>query len=395
MRIPRGANIGVGIGTAGAVVAGVAVGAAGLLRAAALRAEGRNRTAQAPPYPVAAPDRQVHDRLSVADLHADSLLWRRDLRRRGSRGHLDLPRLREAGVALQVFAAVTQVPAGLNMERNPATRDLITLLAPANGWPPRTWHSRLQRALYAAERLHRIADAERGRLVVVRCAADLDALLAMRQLDRGVIGALLAIEGSHALDGRLGNLDALHAAGYRMIGLHHFFDNDAGGSAHGLRQGGLTGFGRELVRRIEARRMVVDVAHSSPAVVSDVLALATAPVVASHTGVRGTWDSGRNLSDEHVRGIAATGGVIGIAMFPEAVGGGTIDDTARAARYAADLVGVEHVALGSDFDGAVMTPTDVTGLPLLTAALRRHGFDDDEVAAVMGGNALRVLRQVL
>ena len=141
--------------------------------------------------------------------------------------------------------------------------------------------------------------------------------------------------------------------------------------------------------------MIVDVAHSSPAVVTDVLALSTAPVVASHTGVQGTCDNRRNLSDDHVRGIAATGGLVGVALFAHAVGGDTVDDTARAMRYVADLVGVRHVALGSDFDGAVTTPTDVTGLPLLTAALRRHGFTDEEIEAVMGGNVLRLLGEVL
>lgn len=374
---------------------GIAAGAVGLGRLAAVLVARRNAVVTRPPYPVEDADRRVHDRLVIADLHADSLLWHRDLRRRSTRGHLDLPRLREAGVTLQVFAAVTQVPAGLNVERNRSRPDLITALAVAQGWPRRTWHSRLERALFAAERLHRMADAENGRLLVVRRAADVDALLVRRRVDPGLVGALLAIEGCQVLEGDLDNLDVLYDAGYRMIGLQHFFDNAAGGSAHGVERGGLTPFGTELVRRMQARGMVVDVAHSSPAVVSEVLAAATAPVVASHTGVRGTFDSPRNLSDEHLRGIAATGGVIGVAMFPQAVGGPGMDDTARAMRYTADLVGVRHVGLGSDFDGAVTTPTDVTGLPLLTAALRRHGFDQDDIAAIMGGNTLRVLRSVL
>jgi microsomal dipeptidase-like Zn-dependent dipeptidase len=378
----------------GGVAASVATYLA-LRGAAALTAARRNAVRTRPPYPVDADSRRLHETLTVADLHADSLLWGRDLRRRASTGHVDLPRLREAGVALQVFASVTQVPLGLNFERNAARPDVITALAIAQGWPRRTWTSRLERALLHAHRMHRIAEAEQGRLLVVRTAADIEALETRRRVDPGVIGALLAIEGSHALDGRLENLDTLHAVGFRMIGLHHFFDNDAGGSAHGLRQGGLTTFGRELMRRMQRRNMIVDVAHSSPAVVSDVLGLATAPVVASHTGVRGTCDTQRNLSDRHVRGIAATGGLIGVAMFPQAVGGGSVDDTARAIRYAADLVGVRHVALGSDFDGAVTTPTDVTGLPLLTAALRRHGFDPAEIAAIMGGNVLRLLREAL
>jgi microsomal dipeptidase-like Zn-dependent dipeptidase len=367
----------------------------GLLRLVAVhQARLRNAVGEAAPYAVAPAAAALHERLFIADLHADSLLWARNLARRSRDGHLDLPRLREANVALQVFAAVTQVPAGLNFDRNSSRRDLITLLAVAQGWPPRTWGSRLERALYAAARLRRLA-ARDGRILVVEKASDLEDLATRRRSDPEVIGALLAIEGCQALDGRLENLDRLYDAGFRMIGLQHFFDNEAGGSAHGLSHGGLTDFGRELVRRIQSRRMVLDLAHSSPAVVDDALALATAAVFVSHTGLRGTSEGPRNLSDVHARGVAATGGLLGIAMFEPAVGGPAVDDTALAMRYAADLVGVEHVALGTDFDGAVRTPVDVTGLPVLTHALMRHGFGEPEIALIMGGNVQRVLRQIL
>jgi membrane dipeptidase len=370
--------------------------ALGVLRVVAdRRARAMNQVDLPPPYPADEDARALHARLFVADLHADSLLWNRDLLRRGTYGHLDLPRLQEANVALQVLASVTQVPMGLNFERNSARRDLITLLAVAQGWPPRTWGSRLQRALHAADRLHRFAARSDGRLLVIRTAAELEALVARRRQDPLVVGTLLAIEGSQALDGRLENLDRLYEAGFRMIGLQHFFDNEAGGSAHGLRQGGLTEFGHELVRRVQGRRMVLDLAHSSPAVVDDALAIATAPVFVSHAGLRGTADNQRNLSDDQARGVAATGGVIGIAMFTPAVAGPRVEDTAAAIRYGADLVGVQHLALGTDFDGAVRTPTDVTGLVLLTQALLREGFGEPEIAMVMGGNVQRVLRQTL
>lgn len=385
-------------GVAGSVLGAVSLGAgalAGLRGYAAHQARVRNGVVLAPPYEVDAAARELHARLDVVDLHADPLLWRRDLPRRSTSGHLDLPRLEEAGVAVQVFASVTQVPVGLNFERNDPRRDLITLLAIAQGWPPRTWASRLERALYAAQRLHRLAERSGGALRVVRSSADLDAVLAARARGERVIGGLLAIEGSHALDGHLDNLEALGDAGFRMIGLQHFFDNDAGGSAHGMSQGGLTPFGRELVARTRAAGMLVDVAHSSPAVVGDVLRAADGPVVVSHTGLRGTCDNERNLSDEHARAVAAGGGLIGIAMFEHAVGGTGVDDTARAMRYGADLVGVEHIALGTDFDGAITTSVDATGLPLLTESLLRHGFTQQEVAAVMGGNAVRVLRAAL
>lgn len=378
----------------GPAAAGAIAGVA-LRRYAAHQAHVRNGIGLAPPYEVSSRAHEVHARLVVVDLHADSLLWRRDLLRRATSGHVDLPRLQEANVALQVFDSVTQVPVGLNFVRNEPRGDLITLLAIAQGWPPRTWTSRLARARYAADRLHGFAERSGGDLRVIRTAADLDELLALRRAGRRAVGALLGIEGSQALDGRLENLAVLVDAGFRIIGLQHFVDNEAGGSAHGTRQGGLTAFGRDLVRRIQAGGMLVDLAHSSPAVVGDVLEIATAPVVVSHTGLRGTCDNERNLSDEHARRIAATGGVIGIAMFEHAVGGTSVDDTARAMRYGTDLVGVEHVGLGTDFDGAVSTSVDVTGLPLLTESLLRHGFSESEIAAIMGGNAVRLLRSVL
>jgi membrane dipeptidase len=374
----------------------LAAGGAGVLRLVALHQDRvMNQVGQPPPYRASEDARALHGRLFVADLHADSLLWRRDLLRRSGHGHLDLPRLREANVALQVFASVTQVPAGINVERIRANRDLITVLAIAQGWPPRTWRSRTERARYAAQRLRHIAERSGGRLLLIRSGADLDRLDARRQEDPGVVGALLAIEGSHALDGRLDRLDHLYQDGFRMIGLQHFLDNDAGGSAHGLSGGGLTAFGRDLVRRMAARHMIVDVAHSSPAVVADVLAMTTRPVFVSHTGLVGTCDNQRNLSDEHARRVASTGGVIGIAMFARAVCGTSVTDTARAMRYGADLVGVRHIALGTDFDGTVRTPVDVTGLELLTEGLLREGFDEAEIAMIMGGNVRRALRRAL
>ena len=137
--------------------------------------------------------------------------------------------------------------------------------------------------------------------------------------------------------------------------------------------------------------MIVDVAHASFATIDDVLAIATRPVVASHTGVRGVADNSRNLSDDHLRGIAATGGLIGIGFWPTACGGDDAEAIARSIKYATNVAGVEHVALGSDFDGGVQTPFDATGMVQVTDALLLAGFKDDEIAKVMGGNAIRVL----
>ena len=150
-----------------------------------------------------------------------------------------------------------------------------------------------------------------------------------------------------------------------------------------------------MIRRMEARGVVLDLAHSSPQTIDDALRLATRPVVASHTGVRGVCDNGRNLSDEHLAGIAATGGVVGIGFWDVACGGKEPWWIARSIAYAVERIGPEHVALGSDWDGAVEVPFDAAGLATLTDQLLRVGLDEAAIRLVMGENALRVLGEVL
>jgi microsomal dipeptidase-like Zn-dependent dipeptidase len=234
-----------------------------------------------------------------------------------------------------------------------------------------------------------------GRLSLIESRTDLEAYLARRETDRGITAALLAIEGAHALEDDVANLDILAHAGYRMVSPSHFFDTAFGGSAHGIRQGGLTEAGRAMVSRMDRLGMIMDVAHASSATIDDVLSIAARPVVASHTGVRAAVPGVRNLPDDQVRGIAATGGLVGIGFWPVAIGGDDATAIARSVVAAVGLVGIEHVGLGSDFDGAVPTPFDATGMPLVTEALLSAGLSEPEIAAVMGGNAIRVLAAVL
>jgi microsomal dipeptidase-like Zn-dependent dipeptidase len=334
--------------------------------------------------------------LRVADLHADALLWDRDLGRRLAHGHVDLPRLLEGNIALQVFGIVTQSPVGQNFQRNASDApDQITLLAVLERWPRATWTSRLERALHQARALEALAANSGGRLVLLRTAGDLHRFFAAREKDPAMVAGLLGIEGAQALEGRLENLDVLFAAGIRMLGLAHFFDNPVAGSSAGVEQYGLTPLGREVVRRMEELGIAVDLAHVAPASIDDVLAMASKPVVVSHGGLQSVCPGPRTLSDAHVRAIAATGGVIGIGYFEGAVCGTAPADVARSIRAARDLAGIEHVALGSDFDGAVATGFDTTGLASIVDALQSEGFRDDEIRQVMGENALRVLGRLL
>jgi microsomal dipeptidase-like Zn-dependent dipeptidase len=344
---------------------------------------------------VSAQAQAVHDTLMVADLHNDLLLWPRDPLQRYDRGHTDLPRLREGGVGLQVFAAVTQVPTGRSYQGTDADAlDQIPFLVAAQRWPPRTWTSRLHRALYQAQKLRRAADRD-DQLSIIRTRGDLPRMLERRETQPDVMGTLLAVEGLHALEGEAANVDTLVDAGYRMMSLTHLHDNALGGSSTGLEKGGLTDVGADVLARMQAHDVTIDLAHASEALIDDVLARTDDPVVVSHTGVRATCDSPRNLSDQNIQAIAETGGVIGIGIWDTAVCGETPAAAARAMRHVADLVGVEHVALGTDFDGTVSVPFDAAGLPHLTEALMDAGFSPDEIEQVMGGNVVRVLRRTL
>lgn len=350
------------------------------------------------PAPPASSERAVtlHRASTVVDLHADTLLWNRDLLERSARGHVDLPRLRAGGVALQVFAAPTRTPVGMNVSRTPSgSPDMLTALVWLQGWPAPARGSLLGRAQFMASRLHTAASASDDTLRVVRSREDLTALLADRADRPELVGGLLALEGAHALEGDPANLDAAFEAGFRMIGLAHFFDNAFAGSAHGVDKGGLTKAGRALVRRMERAGVVLDLAHVSPRAVSDALSMATRPPVVSHGGVQGTCPGMRNLADDQVRAIAALGGVIGIGYWSTAVCGTSPAHVARAIRHVVELVGDDHVALGSDYDGAVTTAFDTSRLDAVTQALLDDGLPPASVRKILGANTLRVLLAVL
>jgi membrane dipeptidase len=334
----------------------------------------------------------LHKTLNIVDLHSDTLMWNRDLGDRADRGHMDLPRLQEGNVALQLFSSVTKTPKGQNYDGNGADTDNITLLTFAQLQPVKTWRSLVERSLYhAAKRDHAVTGSD-GKLQAVDKAQELDALLAARQKDRSTVGAMLTIEGLHNLEGKAENLDRLYDAGFRMAGFTHFFDNELGGSMHGLKKGGLTPFGRDILRRMEAKGMIVDIAHLSHAGVAEVLAMAKRPVVSSHGGVQATCKVNRNLTDDEVRGVAKTGGIIGIGYWEGAICSTDPRAAARAMKHVRDLVGIQHVALGSDYDGATTVRFDTSQLAQVTQALMDEGFTPDEIRAVMGENALRVIR---
>lgn len=345
------------------------------------------------PYTIAPEAEALHETLFIADLHSDSLLWKRNLKRRSSVGHMDIPRLQEGNVALQVFSATTKSPSGQNYDRNEADSDRITLLTVASFWPPRTWTSLYERASYQLEKLKALADE--SDLTLIRSQADMADLVARRERGERAIGAIYLIEGAHPLEQDLDNLDALYEQGLRIAGLTHFFDNGLGGSLHGVSGDGLTAFGKAVVRRMDELSMIVDVAHASPQMVRDVLEITSRPVVLSHGGVKGACNTARNFDDALMLDIARAGGLIGIGYWRAAVCDVSPAGVVASIRYAIDLLGAEHVALGSDYDGSTAVAFDTGELAVLTGEMLKAGFSAEEIRLVMGENVQRFLLENL
>ncbi|HEO71697.1 MAG TPA: peptidase M19 [Candidatus Hydrogenedentes bacterium] len=354
-----------------------------------------NRTLRHKPYPVSECAAKLHRSLVVADLHADALLWRRDLLRRSTVGHVDLPRLRAGNVAVQVFATVNTFPGAAVYHGRTYRLNLGGLQAAAQRWPLSTWRSAYARTLHQAAKLEALAKRSVGAVRIMRSARDLDEVLEARRAGAGVIGAVLAIEGATALEGEMRNVDALFSAGFRVLTITHFCDNAVGGSSNGLKRHGLTNFGRDVFARMEELSFIIDLAHASPTLIDDALECTTRPVMVSHTGLRDIWDDVRNLSDDQARAIADKGGIIGIGYWRDALGPPSLERIAETLCYGVELVGPGHMALGSDFDGGGAAPLDASELPALTEKLLRAGLDEDVIAGVMGGNAVGFLRQAL
>tara|TARA_R110002033_G_scaffold82668_2_gene133541 strand:- start:2288 stop:3544 length:1257 start_codon:yes stop_codon:yes gene_type:complete len=341
---------------------------------------------------ISAEAQRLHDNLMIVDLHGDTLLWQRKITDPVTYGHIDLRRMQQGNVGLQIFSSVTKTPRGQNYDSNSADTDNITMLAIAQLQPMRTWFSLLERQLYHAQKLDRAVKDSAGALAKISNPADVDGLVEFRARNRRPIGVMFSAEGLQTLEGKRENLQKLYDSGMRMAGLVHFFDNELAGSMHGEKKGGLTKFGRTIIRDMEQKGMIVDIAHSSHATVADILKMARRPVVSSHGGVQAVCGVNRNLTDAEIRGVAATGGVIGLGYWDGAMCDTDPKTVAKAVRHVRDLVGIEHVALGSDFDGAVTTRFDTSGIVQITQALMDAGFTEAEIRAVMGLNALRVIR---
>lgn len=298
----------------------------------------------------------------IADGHADSLMWNRDLALRHRRGQLDFPRLAEAGVRLQCFTVVT---------RGYPVVDGLGALAAARRWPRDARRGPWARCTFQLDRMEAACAASGGTAAIAGTAAALEANLAADRLS-----AVLGVEGAHALEGRPERVRALRARGVAFMSLTHLANNDLGGSSTPLMgDRPLTPLGRAVLDEMAAARMAVDLAHASPRTAAGALAHPGVRPFCSHTGVSGATPSWRNLDDATLRAVADRGGVVGIIFATIYLGGRGLEDVVRHVEHAVAVAGADAVAFGSDFDGLVPMSRelrDVTGVPRLVEALARR-----------------------
>jgi membrane dipeptidase len=323
--------------------------------------------------------RALHVEYPPIDLHADTLMWSRwfgydlfashepPLWRAALGGHVDTPRMRQGGVGAQFFSLVSL----------PLARRMRGL------------------ARTVLEQIDILAEAAERRPAELRIARTGQEVESCRR--DGAIAALLGIEGAHALEGDLDNLEAFARRGVRYLGLLHFSANEAGRPAYGRGRRddeGLTRWGFDLVRRCEASGVLVDLAHINRKGFLDACSVATRPPIVSHTGVLGAFEHWRNIDDAQLRAVADKGGVVGVIFAPKYLGGGGIGDVVRHLVHVLNVVGEDAPALGSDWDGFIVPTADLRdprGLPLLTDALLDAGIPPRTVGKILRGNVMRVL----
>ncbi|GBR10717.1 membrane dipeptidase [Asaia siamensis] len=323
--------------------------------------------------------RDIHDRLLTLDSHID-IPWpdRNDFETGSAERQVDLPKLRAGGLKAVCLAAYIPQTRLEDAPRQQAWERVQAMLEVINGL---------------------------GSEAVSVCAS----VKAVREaVASGRVAVVPAVENGHALGGDLSRVDRLAAYGVRYMTLTHNGHNDLADAAIPLPalgndralHGGLSPLGRAVIARMNETGIVVDVSHAAKTTMMQAVALSSRPIVASHSCARALCDHPRNLDDEQLLSLRDAGGVIQITAMssflkPSAQGRASVADLARHVRYVADLIGVAHVGVSSDFDGGGQIEgwADASQTASVTEALRREGFAESELAAIWGGNFLRVLEQ--
>ncbi len=319
---------------------------------------------------------KLHQDSIVFDGHCDTLLeilsGKRKFDERSRKGHIDLPRLREGGVTAQVFAVYLEdqyLPAG-------AVKQTLRML----------------------DTLHHELDAHPDAFTLATRAADIEA--AKRQ---GKVAAVVGLEGAEALEGDLATLRMFYRLGVRLLTVAWSRRNQAADGVGELRTGGgLTTFGVELVHECNRLGVLLDISHLAPAGVKEVLEISSQPVIASHSNAYALCAHKRNLTDEQLQAVARKGGVVCVVFVPVFITAARKDASLEKLLdhidYIVRVAGIDHVGLGSDFDGFSPPPPvgleDVTRMPGITAGLVQRGYSEADIRKILGENFMRVFRQV-
>ncbi len=332
----------------------------------------------------------IHAGSPVVDLVVGTALFRGTFLAASGRGHADVPRLRAAHVNVVGLTIATRYPD----LRGSLSRFHFRSL----GIPRRRLSTNMAIADWLIERIDRWCAGSAGGLRLLRNEADLADCLSTG----GPLGVFIGIQGGHVLDGELANMQALRQRGVRMFALAHVMDNELVGSATGVRRTGISGFGREVISELERQSIIVDLAHMSIRGIEDALSIVRRPVALSHTGLiersgrQTRWrrysPATRNVPAAIAAAVGQAGGVVGIVLASQLLGGARIDDAVATFRLAIERAGPAGVAVGSDMDGGLRMVVDAAGLPLVTDGLLAAGLPADVIRAVMGGNAVRLLR---
>ncbi len=320
--------------------------------------------------------KQIHQKATVFDGHCDTILeiinHKRSLGNRASTGHLDIPRLKEGGVNIQVFAVFIE--------------DIYK--------PDRS----LKRTLQLIDCFYK---------EIKKNQDDISLVINYNQIKEvnraGKIAAILSIEGGEALEGDLGVLRVLYRLGVRLLTLTWNQRNQiADGIGESRTGSGLTEFGLKVIDEMNRLGMLIDVSHLSETGFWDVIKRSKTPIVASHSNCYTLCLHPRNLKDEQIKAIADKGGVIGIAFVPNFLTQEkrktTVEDVVKHIDYLVEKVGVDCVGLGSDFDGTGGLPLGLEGvdkIPNITMALLKRGYKDEDIKKILGGNFLRVFKEVV
>jgi membrane dipeptidase len=320
--------------------------------------------------------RKIHFKYGVIDSHCDTVHYFTgekgdyDFAKKNTLGHLDIPRMEEGGIKVQFFALY------IEPEYKPS--------------------GALKRCLQLLNFYFQTTEPSQDRLETVYTFNDLE-----RINKDGKVAAVITIEGGEALEGDIGVLRMLFRLGIRGLGLTWNQRNDiADGIGEKEANGGLTIFGKKVIREMNDLGMIIDLAHIAEKGFHDVLSLTDSPIIVSHANSRTLCGHPRNLTDQQLKLLQQNGGVIGLSFYPVFIDGiePSFEKLLDHFEHIANLIGVEHLGIGSDYDGiqsAVEGLKDVSFLPSLTEGLLSRGFKEEDIGKILYENYFRVMKKIL